>query len=553
MYKPRKYQTLGKTMVSDAFASLNKLIRAVILCVPTGGGKTVMFADMVKEAMQNGVPVLVLCNRKELIKQAKKKLNDNGLYPTLIIPGYKHTESILYLGSVDTLRNHQLPDVGFVVIDECHIRDFDEVVLEYKLRGAYIVGCTATPTRTGKRFLKELSYLATHYPGYTGQLGDVYDCIVSPTTITELLNGDETGETFLVPAITYGAEVSTKGIRKTNTKDGIEFNQKDVEKIFNTPKMYGGVVDKYLQLTPGTKAICYCSNRKASIHQCAEFNARGIKAVHIDGSTKNRDKLFEAFERGEYMILCNVRVATTGNDMPTVETIIVNLMTMSLGLWIQMTGRGGRLCPEIGKTHFNIIDMGGNVYRHGFWQQERDWSLDIDYISKCVGVAPIRECQQCEALIGMSVAKCPYCDMVQEKRQRDEQKLAQAEFVVLDNESIPKELKKPLHQMTVTELERFRELKEYSLGWIVRQLLTRDRHQIIEYAMIKNYSQAWINRQIRVAEEGRENVKNQIWEFLQQNKHLSTDMITDYAYKKLKANHSKKEIEELMPKILQSV
>lgn len=544
MFQFRPYQIDAKAQTSQAFDTA----QAVILCMPTGAGKTVVFADMVFDAIKNGIKVLILCNRIELINQAKEKINACGLYPTLILPGYKHVESTLYLGSVDTLRNHQLPDVGLVVIDEAHIRDFDEIVLEYKLKGVYIVGCTATPIRTGKRFLKEGSYLAMRFPNYTGQLGDVYDHIVVPTTISELLK-----DSYLVPPITYGAEVDTKGLRKTNTKDGIEFNQKDVEKIYNTPKMYGGVVDKYLELTPNTKAICYCVSREASIKQCEEFNARGIKAVHVDGKSKDRKQIFDAFERGEYMVLCNVRVATTGNDMPTVETIIANFMTLSLSLWIQVVGRGARPCDAIGKTHFNVIDMGGNVYRHGFWQQDREWTLDLNYISKTVGVAPIRECSQCQALIAASISKCPYCEFIQEKKTKAQEKeLADGAFVVLDSNNVPKDLKKPLHQMSVQELERYRELKEYSLGWIVRQLLTRDRSELIEYATIKNYSHAWVQRQIRVANESKENVKNQIWEFLQQNKHLSKDVIANYAHKKLKANHSKKEIEELIPKILQS-
>jgi superfamily II DNA or RNA helicase len=548
----RKYQARGKALVSNAFARTEKVIKAVILCIPTGGGKTVVFADMTKSAIANGVSVLIICNRKELIKQAKKKLNDNGLYPTLIVPGYRATVSSLYLASVDTLRNYELPSVGLVIIDECHLRDFDEIALEYKHKGVHVIGCTATPVRSGKRFFKEGTFLALMFPDYTGQLGNIYDEIVIPTTIAELLNGDEeTGDVYLVPAITYGAEVNLD-IKKTNTKDGVEFNEKQMFNEYNKPQMYGGVVDKWLQLTPGTKTMCFCINVEHSKAQAAEFNARGIKAAHVDAKCKDREKIFEDFEKGVYQVLCNVAIATTGYDCDLIETIIVNRMTMSLSLWLQMCGRGARPNNKIGKTYFNIIDMGGNVYRHGFWETDREWSLDLDYISKTVGVAPIRECDQCQALIPATSPNCKYCGMVQEKKAVEAAQYAEAQFVVLDSSVVPKELKKPLHQMSVEELERYRELKEYSIGWIVRQLIVRDPKYLYEYASLKNYSEAWVRKQKQVAEKGRDDVKQQIWDFIQKNLHISDQQIQDFATKKLKANHSIQEIELLIPMIIKA-
>jgi superfamily II DNA or RNA helicase len=507
---------------------------------------TVVFADMVKEAIAKGTRVLILCNRKELIKQAKEKINASGLYPKLIIPGYKESYSNLYLASVDTLRNHKLPDVDLVIIDECHIRDFDEVAMEYLLRGIYVIGCTATAIRSGKRFLKEGTYLHTHFPKYSGQLGNIYQEIVEPTTISELLKNG-----YLVPAITYGAEVDTSDLKVTNTKNGFEFNEKQTFEKFNKPKMYGGVVDKYLQLTPNTKAMCFCVNVEHSIKQAEEFNLRGIPAIHVDGKSKDRERIFEDFKRGIYLILCNVGVATTGYDEPTVETIIVNKITMSLSLWLQMTGRGARLCEEINKNFFNIIDMGGNVYRHGFWEMDREYSLDLNYVSKTVGVAPIKECEKCQALIPASTMECKYCGMIQQKKNEEEKSFLDADFVVLNSDTIPKNLKKPLHQMDVMELEQFREIKQYSIGWVVRQLMARSINDLEAYARFKNYSKAWVSKQIELAENARNLAKQNIWEFMQNNPHITDDFLSDYAYKKLKATHTQKQIEILIPKILE--
>jgi len=144
----RPYQAKSKVLSDDAFA---RLLQAIILCLPTGGGKTVIFSDITKDLIRAGYPVIIICNRKELIAQANAKLKKFGLNATLIIPGYTDRIANLYLASIDTLRNRTLPEVAAVIIDECHIRAFDKIVLEYKKRKyrgmpVKIYGFTATPS-----------------------------------------------------------------------------------------------------------------------------------------------------------------------------------------------------------------------------------------------------------------------------------------------------------------------------------------------------------------------------------------------------------------------
>jgi superfamily II DNA or RNA helicase len=557
MLKLRKYQDNGNAQIDYAF---NNGAKAVCACMPTGSGKTVAFTDYITKRINIAKRVLALCNRIELIEQAHEKFKINGLRPTLVVPGYRDTVSMLYLGSVDTIRNYRLPDIDLLIIDECHLRDFDEIVLECKLRGIEVIGFTATPVRNGKRLLNKDSALASHYPSYTGQMGDVYDTLVAPVTITELLQGCEEGYTYLVPEITFSAQVDVSQLKIKNTKDGEDYSESDQLKLLGTPQMYAGVVDKYVKHGGNKQTICYCINVKESIAVAEEFNKRGIPAVHVDGSgamKKHRKGIFKDFQDGKYKILCNVAVATTGNDMPVVECIIVNKITMSLALWLQMCGRGGRLCPQIGKTHFIIIDMGGNVYRHGFWSQEREWSLDIEFMSQAKGVASIRECESCEALISVSANTCKYCGIVQEKKKEEAEarrvkELAEAEFGVVETKHIPDVLKIPYDEMTLEQLEQFRELKGYTIAWIVRQLSMPGRGEYIlyDYAAMKNYSNAWVHKQKSIVKNAKEDALNNIWEFMKTNTHLDEAYITAYATKKLKANHSPAEIEKLIPQIV---
>lgn len=529
------YQILAKQLISECF---QRLLNAVILCMDTGSGKTVCFADMTKDCLNNGWPVLIMCNRKELIGQAKKKLNSFGLYPVLIIPEYKDQYSNLYLASVDTLNNRKLPDVKIVFIDECHLRDFDEIALIYKARGVKIVGVTATPERSGRASLKD-------FPEYTGQLSDIYEDIVFPITSKELL---ERG--FKVPLFYYGPEVDTSDLKIEKTKDGIDYSKKDLFNKFNKPKLYAGVVDNYLKLANGRKAIVFNIKVEHSKKQNEEFLKRGIKSAHLDAKCKNREKILEDFTKGNIMVLNNVGIATFGFDEPTIEAVIINRITMSNPLYRQMVGRGSRLAPWIGKEDCIVIDHGGNVWKHGFAIDHRDYNLDSKRISQTIGPAPIKECPECGRLMPVSQMLCE-CGLIQEKKESN-QPAPTAEFTLLDSNNIPKELKKELYKMSISELEKYRELKEYKLGWLVRQLYKRGDDAIIEYARFKGYQDAWIHIQIKNAEAERIKSKEEIWNYIIDNPHLDDEAIKLHSLKKLKSTHKENDINILIPKIIKN-
>ncbi len=536
--QPRFHQVLAKELISGCF---QRGVFYPILCMPTGSGKTVSFADMAGDCIANGWPVLVMCHRIELIDAAEEELNDNGLYPRMIVPGYRGQYSNLYLASVDTLRNHPLPDVKVAIIDECHIRAFDEIALKLKAKGVIVIGCTASPIRDGKAFLEE-------FPDYTGQLSDIYEEIVTPTTVSKLLS-----EGFLVPALSYGPEVDLGAIKTTSGDAGKDYQTKALYEAFNKPKLYAGVVDNYIKLASGMKALCFNVNVEHSIKQTEEFNLRGIKAEHVDGKTPKaiRRAIFERLRSGDTMVVNNCGIATTGTNIPVVECIIANFKTKSLAKFMQVPGRGARPCPEIGKTHFVFIDQGGNIWEHGFWQDEREFTLDHRRISKTLGAAPIKECPNCKLLMPVSTPVCPECQqaMINKKEAAAQ---PTAEFTLLEAANIPKELKKEVYKMTIPELEKYRELKEYKLGWVVRQLYSRGDQAVKEYAQLKGYTDAWVWRQIKEGEEIRVKAKEEVWQFITDNPHLDDEAIKAIALKKLKASHNENQINILMPKILEN-
>jgi len=490
--KLRKYQVELKDAVRSCFF---RGMMAVVLCSPTGSGKTVTFADIAREAVQQGSVVMIAVDRKELLEQAKDKLIEYGLNPAIITAGKTMRKSAnCYVATVQTLKKRVFPTINLLIIDECHKQIFDPVVLKYKELGVYVIGATATPVRSGNMT----------------QMSDVYDDIVEVVTIGELIQQE-----FLVPAITYSVKMDTSKIK---VKGG-EYDSKAVFEAFDKRELYAGTVEKYKQFTPNTKAICFNANVEHSKEQCRYFNEAGISAVHLDGKTpkETRNGIFKAFKQGLFQVLCNVDIATTGFDEWSIETVIVNRVTLSLSLWLQMGGRGSRITPEklqgnpafLQKTHFNLIDMGGNVYKLGFWEQERSWSLTHNK-KDTVGIAPVKECPEdkfddnglrgCGAMLHASAPKCKFCGYIFPKPEVVE--LAEAEFIQVENyQLLPPELVGVAWgSMTIDQLEAVRAAKGYKQGWIIKQIVINKDLRLSDYAVLKGYKspELWVRQMCKL-------------------------------------------------------
>lgn len=489
----RPYQTDAKNVIREHFQEGTK---RVILCKPTGSGKTVTFADIARESVKNGFSVMVVVDRAELLKQAREKLIAYGLNPSLITAGKTARKgSTSYIATVQTLVRRDLPEVDLIIIDEAHKQIFDKILEKPEYKDVYVIGATATPYRTGRMT----------------QLEKNYNILVETITISELI---QLG--FLVPAITYGAKVDTSKIK---TK-GNDFDTQSMYDAFNKTTLYAGVVEKYKRFSDATKAIVFNINVEHSKKVTQAFLNAGISAAHIDGTTPKgeRARLLKAFSMGAIMVLNNVDVLTTGYDEWTIETVIVNRATKSLPLWLQMAGRGSRITPIplqgkkdiLQKEHFNLIDMGGNVFSLGFWEQEREFSLKHK-TKTTVDPAPVRICPEdkydtpteaiaehrkingmpknimgCGAILHASAPNCKYCGFVFEKNKKAPQ---EAEFIQLENyESLPEELiGKAFGSMNFEELEKVKSVRGYKFGWLVKQIIMREDLQLIDYANYKKY------------------------------------------------------------------
>lgn len=490
-FKLRPYQIEGKTEIRSFFSNDRK---KVIFCSPTGSGKTVTFADIARESVKNGFKVLIIVDRKELLNQAREKLIAYGLNPSIITAGRTgRLKNDSYIATVQTLVRRDFPDVDLIIVDEAHKQIFDKVLIRPEYKDVFVIGATATPYRTGRM----------------NQLSSIYDEIVETVNINELIQSG-----FLVPAITYGAKVDTSKIK---IKAG-EFDNQELYKAFDKQPLYAGVIEKYKKFANDTKALVFNINVEHSKKVCAAFNAAGIPAMHLDGKTPKaeREKILNSFKNGYFKVLCNVDVLTAGFDEWTIETIIVNLATKSLTKWLQMNGRGSRITPQefkgvkgyLQKEHFNILDMGGNVFTLGFWESEREYSL-THRVKATIDPAPVKICPEdkidininygCGALVHLSAPKCKFCGYVFPKEIKKE---VESEFIQLENsEFLPPELVgKSWGSMTVKELEAVRIIKGYKQGWIVKQILMNKDLHLIDYARMKQYKSGayWVERMERM-------------------------------------------------------
>lgn len=366
-------------------------IRKVVGQQPTGGGKTVIFANISHRYIQRSDKnVLILVHRKELLKQTRKTLyNAFEIECHSIVAGTKYVPPCrVYVAMVETAyrRIEKIKNIGLVIIDEAHIASFNKVHEHYP--DQYIIGFTATPLSSSKK----------------RPMNIFYEDIVCGASIKELIE-----EGLLCQNITYAPKETVD--RLELEKKGNDFDDHSMSIAFSKPKYIHNTVTAYEKYDKGAKAIVFNVGVDHSKEVAKAFTEAGYNCRHLDSNTSDveRDRILLWFKNTPGAILCNVGIATVGFDEPTIECVIVNKATMSMPLWLQMCGRGSRTSE--GKKIFTIIDMGGNWAVHGDWNQDRDWQRIFFNPPKPgeEGVAPVKSCPKCEAIIHASISICPHC------------------------------------------------------------------------------------------------------------------------------------------------
>ncbi|MES2240469.1 MAG: helicase-related protein [Bacteroidota bacterium] len=237
------------------------------------------------------------------------------------------------------------------------------------------------------------------------------------------------------------------------------------------------VVKNYEEIALGKKTIIFNSSSKVNAIVLQAFLDKGYENVKLFDSvneTENRKKVLEWFKNTPDAILLNVNCFTTGFDEPTLECVMINRATLSLSLFHQMVGRGGRKCDEIYKPNFIHIDLGGNIEAHGRWSDEVDWK-SIFYGSnekpraKKEALDQTKQCPECGTIHAKNEL-CECCYIEEETRK-----------TVMSSEvaQLIDEIPKPNGRKIVAYVEKIGRDKNFA--WVILQNQILDlfiRHEV---------------------------------------------------------------------------
>lgn len=432
--QPYDYQQKIINEVLSKFSTNNRLL----LQGATGLGKTAVFSFIASKFRKT----LILCHRIELVQQSIDTLNKIGMTAQEVNSKTKslHEDVDVYVGMVQTVYNRLNKgrfhfDVDLVISDECHRREFEKVYDFFPMQK--ILGATATPIVNEKikywkcktckheqnKFTEECDVCS--YPDLEEwkkpfKLSDIYEDIVLGPPINDLI---EIGQ--LVPdipmALSWG---DSSALKEDGTGD---FSKKSLDAGFGNDETAIDVIKNYNEFAKGKRTLVFNPSTKSNKLIYEKFIDEGIDCRMYDLTNTpeaDRTELVHWFKNTEGAVLLSVGVFTTGFDAKNVECIILNRPTLSLSLYIQMVGRGGRACEEIYKPNFLLIDGGGNIERFGVWHEDKhDWRK-IFFNGKGKpkkvtenDVIDVKECGGCGALIPKSESSCSLCGKEEEKKQ----------------------------------------------------------------------------------------------------------------------------------------
>lgn len=310
-----------------------------LLVLPTGTGKTIVFASVAADHVRAGDRVLILAHRGELLEQAADKLQRS----TGLVSAVEKAESTcldswfrVVVGSVQTLqrtaRLERFPQdyFGTIIIDEAHhaITDGYRRILDY-FSGAKVLGVTATPDRGDMR-----------------NLGEVFDSLAFEYKLTDAI---KEGYLCKIMAQTIPLQLDITSV----TMSGGDYAVGDL----------GTALDPYLEQIAAEMAR-RCKSRKTVvflplIKTSQKFrdllNTYGFRAAEVNGQSDDRRQVLADFDAGKYNVLCNSMLLTEGWDCPSVDCVVVLRPTKVRSLYSQMVGRGTRLSP--GKTDLLLLDF----------------------------------------------------------------------------------------------------------------------------------------------------------------------------------------------------
>jgi len=405
----RPYQAQLKADIYSAWTRC----RFVLAVLPTGGGKTITFADIIHD--HEGA-VCAIAHRQELVSQISLALARDGIRHKIIGPkdvvklcvnvhmmelgrSYYDPNAAVAVAGVNTIvsRKKKLANWGKTVTlwvqDECHH------VLKENLWGkasalfpnAKGLGVTATPLRADGK-------------GLGSESDGIFNELVEGPEMRWLIN-----EGFLTDYRIFAPPSNFE--RPDDVGASGDFSRTSMASAVQKSRVMGDVVEHYLRLASGKLGVTFVPDVATAELVASQFNDRGVPAavVHAKTPTAERFRILRSFKNRELMQLVNVDLFGEGFDLPAIEVVSFARPTESYGLFVQQFGRVLRLLA--GKEWAIIIDHVGNVLRHGLPDSPRAWSLlgRNKKQSKQEDMIPVKACPECTSVYERFHKACPFC------------------------------------------------------------------------------------------------------------------------------------------------
>jgi len=393
------HQTEQKDRLRKSLAT----VRNSILCANPGVGKTRMSKWILANTLnretgnqQSGNSVFCV-HRRALVDNASDSFLETPQLDHGLIMSGRETDwsKRVQVGSIDTMLAWHVDDeyqsehtFDLIVFDECHshfsklqtwLAAHDSKRKELGLKPSFVIGLSATPEAKG--------------------LADTFEEIVTGPTTEWLIENK-----FLSPFRYFKA---TQGDMGKLVRSGYNFTE---ESVFNAMRnLKGDLVRDWRQYGDGRPTVGFFS-RLAQAKEAQEMLLEdGVVAEYVDGSTPDdeRRQLFHHLNDGRIDYLCNVGIVERGTDIPSIGCVQLCTAIGSVVRYRQMIGRGSRVAPY--KTDCIILDHGGNIARHGFFEDEIEWTLDNSKsVEKDHTAPPTITCPKCNRVY--RGGKCSGCD-----------------------------------------------------------------------------------------------------------------------------------------------